>query len=85
MFSLNDRFLNMVASQVRQKRMQEAQTQRLLRQIRPRSQANIRFYHRFLHSLGHRLEIWGSSLQRYSGPAAEASIISSSKPASSGS
>jgi hypothetical protein len=83
MFSLNDRFLNMVASEVRQKRMREAQTQRLLRQIRPRSQAKIRYYHRFLHRFGHLLENWGGALQRHAQPAADSSILSSSKPASS--
>lgn len=83
MFSLNDRFLNMVASEVRQKRMREAETQRLLRQIRPRSQANIRFYHRSLHRFGHILEHWGSALQRHTQPSADSTILSSSKPASS--
>jgi hypothetical protein len=82
MFSLNDRFLEMVASEVRNKRLQEAQSQRLLRQMRSGSQNNTRFYYRFLHGLGQRLENWGNKLQKHTQPAAEASIFSSSKPAS---
>jgi hypothetical protein len=83
MLSLNDRFQDMVASEVRNKRLQEAQSQRLLRQIRSGSQTNTRFYNRFLHGLGHHLENWGSKLQKHTQPAAEASMFSSSKPASS--
>jgi hypothetical protein len=83
MLSLNDRFQDMVASEVRNKRLQDAQSQRLLRQMRSGSQTNTRFYDRFLHGLGHRLENWGTKLQKQTQPAAEASIFSSSKPASS--